>query len=103
MNEFMRIFVHLGGLPFVLSSLFYVAACFALVSMCPRKLGYMIMFSATLGHFFGASTWMVYHWGFGVQAAVIYGILISIGFVMCGLDGNGFSSEPIAAEGSADA
>ncbi len=84
-NKFMKIFVGWGAWPFVATSLLYVIGWFLLVSVLPRKVAYASMFAVVLGHYFGASTWMVYHWGFGVQASVIYGAVIALGFVWCGL------------------
>ena len=84
-NEFMRVFVRLGPLPFLASSGLYIAGCFVCVSTLPRKLAYATLFALILGHYFGASTWLTYHWEFGMQAAVIYAIVIAVGLVLCGI------------------
>ncbi len=84
-NEFMRLFVTQGYFSFLLWSFLYVAALFAVVSILPKRLALITLFSLTLGHYFGASTWLVYHWEYGMQAAILYGILLATGFVLCGV------------------
>ena len=86
-NRFMRLFVAQGYLPFALWSFLYVAGAFFLVSILPRRLSLIILFSFILGHFFGASTWWVYRWGYGNKASVIYGIILAVILVLCGVGG----------------
>ena len=85
LNDFMRIFVSLGMWPFMISSLFYIAGSVFAASILPRRLAYLFVLAMILGHYFGASTWLVYHWELGMQAAIIYGIIIATIAVCCGI------------------
>ncbi|MCX6877368.1 MAG: hypothetical protein NTW21_26700 [Verrucomicrobia bacterium] len=87
-NQFIRLFVTQGYLPFVLWSLLYIAGAFIAVSILPRRFALMTLFSFILGHYFGASSWWVYHWGYGMQGAIIYGIILAVVLVLCGVGGH---------------
>lgn len=87
-NQFIRLFVIQGCWPFVLWSLLYVAGAFIAVSILPRRFALVTLFSFILGHYFGASTWWVYHWGYGSKAAIIYGIILAAVLVLCGVGGH---------------
>src|SRR5438128_1443780 len=86
-NRFMRLFVAQGCWPFLFWSLLYVAGALLVVSILPRRFALMGLFSYILCHYFGASTWWVYHWGYGMQASIIYGIILAVVLVLCGVGG----------------
>ena len=87
LNQFIQLFVIQGWLPFLLWSLLYVAGIFAAVSVLPRRCALVVLFAFTFGHYFGASTWWVYHWGYGAKAGIIYGIVLAVILVLCGVGG----------------
>jgi hypothetical protein len=71
------------GLPFYLFySLVIVFLAFLFVSILPRRIGLIAIFTAILNHYFGASTWLCYHWNFGPRGAFIYGIILSVILVL---------------------
>ena len=84
-NKLVRIFLKHGMATFLISAVLYTTAAFIVVSTIPRRLALVVLFAIVMGHYFGASTWWVFRWGFGVQAAVIYGILLAVAFVLCGV------------------
>ena len=88
-NRLIRLIVTQGHLPFVLFLLLYLAGAFLVVSLLPRRLSLIALFSFILCHYFGASTWWVYHWGYGMQASIIYGIILAVVLVLCGVGGPG--------------
>jgi hypothetical protein len=71
------------GLPFYLFySLVIVLFAFLFVSILPRRIALIAIFTAILNHYFGASTWLCYHWNFGPGGAFIYGIILSVILVL---------------------
>lgn len=86
-NQFIHLFITQGYLPFVIWSLLYIAGAFIAVSILPRRLALMTLFSFLLGHYFGACSWWVYHRGYGVWVAIIYGIVLAVVLVLCGVGG----------------
>jgi hypothetical protein len=71
------------GLPFyILDSFVTISVLFLIVSVIPRKIALIVMFTAILNHYFGASFWLCYHWHFGVGGPLIYGIVLSVILVL---------------------
>jgi len=81
LNGFFSYFYIHGLSAFILTILIYPTLVFCLVSVLPRRLALVTAFAFTLGHYFGASTWLVYHWQFGINAPIIYGVILSVLFV----------------------
>lgn len=77
-NDLIRIFVEMGPLKFLVSSFLYIMAAFLLVSYLPRRLALAILFAYMLGHYFGASTWLVYSFRFGMTGAVTYAAILAM-------------------------
>ena len=77
------------GLPaYILTILIYIPVVFWLVSIFPRRLALVSVFSFLLGHYFGASTWLTYYWHLGMSAAVFYGIILSTAVVFLAFYGS---------------
>jgi hypothetical protein len=71
------------GLPFyLLDSFGIIVMLFLIVSLIPKKIALIVMLTAILNHFFGASFWLCYHWNFGVGGPLIYGIMLSVVLVL---------------------
>ena len=73
--------------------LIYSAGAFFVVSLLPRRLGLIAVFSFIFPHYLGATSWWEYrwnygwwnyHWNYGASAATIYGIALSVLVVMAG-------------------
>ena len=79
-NGFFRYFFAQGLPVYVLTMVIYISVVFFLVSVLPRRLAMVGIFSFILGHYFGASTWLAYYWHFGINAPIIYGILLGMIF-----------------------
>jgi len=93
-NQLARAVLKHGWTAFILAAVLYTTAAFIIVSTTPRRLALVVLFSVIMGHYFGASSWLVLRLSLGTQAAVIYAITISIAFVMCGV-GNSVSSSTV--------
>jgi hypothetical protein len=76
-NRFAYFFMIRGWPYFCLEQLVYAAGAFLLVSILPRPISLVILFALILGHFCGASVWLVYRWQFGEPALVIYAIILA--------------------------
>ncbi|HXA45659.1 MAG TPA: hypothetical protein VNZ25_09145 [Candidatus Angelobacter sp.] len=71
------------GLPFyLLDSFVIIVALFLIASLIPKKIALIVMFTAILNHFFGASFWLCYHWNFGVGGPLIYSFILSVVLVL---------------------
>ena len=77
-TPFVRFFAHLGYMPFILYWVVYTAVAFLIVSRLPRRFGTIGVFVFILPHYFGATTWWVYEWGYGQKAATIYGFALAV-------------------------
>ena len=81
-NHLFYIFLSRGLSIYLPVSALYAAAIFALVSVLPRKLALCVLCSFILGHYYGACTWLDFHWRFGISGPIIYGIVLGIIFVL---------------------
>ena len=81
MNDLFRYFSNFGPSVFVASMIVYMALMFLLILYLPTYPGYVASLALILGHYFGASTWLVWSFKLGVQGAVFYGIFLSFIFV----------------------
>ena len=80
-NVLPRFFLIHGWPVYLLYSLIYISAVFFILSIIPRRLALVGLFSEILAHYFAACTWLVYHWHFGVCASGIYSIILGVVFV----------------------
>jgi len=80
-NAFFHLFLSRGLPTYLIFSLVYISVILLLVSIIPRRLALVSIFAFILGHYFGASTWLSYHWHFGVTGPIIYGIVLGVVFV----------------------
>ncbi len=71
------IFMLWGWTASVLYELFYLAFAFLLVSVLSSTPALIALFAFLFGHFYGASTWLFFHWKLGMEAPVAYGVLLS--------------------------
>jgi len=76
-NPFWRWFMVRGWQDYVLMDLLYCLGALWLVSVAPRFYAAVILFTFTFGHFGGGSNWFFYVWRLGMEAPVIYGIVLS--------------------------
>ena len=81
-NSFFRLFLSHGWPTYLLFSVLYISVIFLLVSIIPRRLALVSIFTFILGHYFGASTWLSYRWHFGITGPIIYGIILGFAFVL---------------------
>ena len=84
-NPFFAWFLYRGQGFFIFWSVCYIAVVVLLTWILPRRLATVALLSFILGHFFGASTWMLFRFGLGISAPVIYGIAIASVLVSLGL------------------
>jgi hypothetical protein len=80
-NGLFRYFFSQGVSVYVVTTVVYILVVVLLVSVLPRRLALVCVFSFILGHYFGASTWLDYHWNLGINGPIIYGIVLGVMFV----------------------
>jgi hypothetical protein len=76
-NPMFDFFLGLGWQAYLAATLSYCAAAFLLVSLLPRKIALVTIFSFIFGHYFGGSNWLGSRWHFGAEGIVLYGIVLS--------------------------
>ena len=76
-NELFRYFALQSGSFFILVLLVYYFSIFVLLKYLPSKITLIACYAFILGHFFGASSWICYHYELGVSGVVYYGIGMS--------------------------
>jgi hypothetical protein len=80
-NPFIRLFLSRGLTVYVIYSMIYILVAFSLASTIPKRLALVGIFAVILGHYWAASTWLVFYWNFGSCAAGIYAIVLGVVFV----------------------
>jgi hypothetical protein len=75
-NPFFHFFISRGLLDYLLCNLIYISVAFILVSITCRRIALIIAMSLILGHFFGASSWLV--GPYGVEGVTIYSIILAV-------------------------
>jgi hypothetical protein len=65
---------------YVAYELILILILFLLASTLPRKLALILIFYKSFAHYFGACTWLDYHWHFGGTVCSTYAIIL--GFVI---------------------
>ena len=63
---------------YLLISIITVVVLFLIVSLIPKRIALVVIFTVILNRYFGASFWLCYHWHFGVGGPLIYGIILSM-------------------------
>jgi hypothetical protein len=76
-NAMLRWFMLRGWVAYVLMDLIYCLGVFLLATFLPRFSALMVIFGFTFGYFDGASNWLYYQWRLGMEAPVIYGMVLS--------------------------
>jgi hypothetical protein len=76
-NSMLRWFMLKGWVVYVLMDIFYCLGVFLLASFLPRFFALMVIFGFTFGYFDGASNWLYYERRLGMEAPVIYGMILS--------------------------
>ena len=76
-NALSRYFLERGWTAFVLYDLAYISAVFVLVSVLPETIAAICAFSFLFGGFDGASNWLFYEWRMGMEAPVLFGMVLS--------------------------
>ena len=77
-NYTFSFFLGNGWLEYVFACVVYIIAAFLLVSFLPRRIALITELSFIFGYFFEATNWLAVRWHFGINAAMIFGILISL-------------------------
>jgi hypothetical protein len=81
-NHFFRIFLTRGLAVYVPAAIVYALGAFLLVSVLPRRLALCVICAFIFGHYYGACTWLDFHWRFGISGPIIYGIVLGVIFVL---------------------
>lgn len=76
-NQSFEFFLGSGWPPFLLANLIYFAAAFLLVSIIPRKVALIAIFSFIFGHYFGGTNWLAVRWHLGSSGSGIYALLLA--------------------------
>lgn len=76
LNHTFEFFLSHGWMPCVAAFLVYLALALAIVSLLPREPALVAIFSVLLGHFFGATNWLVVRWHLGFTGAALYSFLV---------------------------
>ena len=66
-----RFFLARGILPYVVMGSLYVAGALFIASITPKRIGLTILFFTILGHSFGFTTWLRYHFHCNVSIDLI--------------------------------
>ncbi len=75
-NHTFDFYLGLGWQAYLITSLIYLSGAFLLVSILPKRVALITIFSFIFGHFFGATNWLATRWHLGIIASSIYGLVL---------------------------
>jgi len=75
-NHTFEFFLGHGWQAYLPACIVYFAIACLIVSIVPRTVAMIAIFSFILGHYFGASNWLAVRWHLGVAGPLIYGIVL---------------------------
>lgn len=81
-NPFFQQYLIRGYVPFCVSWLVYATFAFLVVSILPRRAALAGIFAYIFAHFYGATTWLMFHWKFGGTGFIIYSIVLGVAIVL---------------------
>jgi hypothetical protein len=68
----------------IILMMLYAVGTFLFVSLARKWLALAGLFTVILNNFYGSSTWIDRHWGFGIAGVSIYSILLAAAIVLVG-------------------
>ncbi len=84
-DPIVELVMHQGVVPLLLVSVAYGLAILALVSFLPRQPALIVLLLFTFWHYYGASTWLQYHFRYP-YGGFLSGVVLAILLVTAGLD-----------------
>jgi hypothetical protein len=88
-------FLSRGWPTYVFVGLIYLLGTFLFVSVLPRTTSSIAIFAFILSHYFAASNWLAIHWHFGIEAPIVYGIVLAAMIVLAAFPIPGISTDQI--------
>jgi hypothetical protein len=76
-TPFFRFFLSHSWSAYLLLDVVYLSGFLFVVSIIPRNAALVVAFSFILGHYYGASTWLIHRWDFGMAGPIVYGVVLS--------------------------
>ena len=77
-NHTFEFFLSYGWQPYVAMCLIYFALAFFVVSVLPRKLALIAVFSFIFGHYFGSCNWLAVRWHLGFTGVTYYSLVLCV-------------------------
>jgi len=72
-----RFFLVRGVLPFAVGAVLYLVGAFCVVSFTPTRIALTLLFTFLLAHFWGATSWLLYHFHYGVRCQNLFEIAVA--------------------------
>jgi hypothetical protein len=77
-DPLVRFFLARGVLAYAIGGLLYICGSLYIASVVPRPFGLAILFYVLLGHFWGATSWMVYGFQFGYVLINLFQVSVAV-------------------------
>jgi hypothetical protein len=87
-NPLAKFFLETGWWAYAAYIVALIAVPWFLSMRVPRGTGWVIVLGMTLGGLFGGSNWLFYEWRLGLQAPILYSLVLSLMIVWLLLKGN---------------
>jgi hypothetical protein len=84
-DPIVRLVMHQGVVPLLLVSVVYGVTILAIVSVLPRRPALVVLLLFTLWHYYGASTWLQFEFGYA-YGGFLSGVVLAALLVAVGLD-----------------
>jgi hypothetical protein len=82
-----RFFIVRGPSAYLFYDMVIFSGYLFFVSNIPAKAGLLAVSAITISSYFGGCTWLYYHWHLGAKGPVIYGIILSVVYVLLAFPG----------------
>jgi hypothetical protein len=71
-------FLERGYVVFAAAGLLYGVGIIFIISVVPRRIGLIILFTLLLAHFWGATSWLAWKFGYSIRADYIFDLCMAV-------------------------
>jgi hypothetical protein len=94
-NHTFEFFLGSGWQAYLIANLIYFSGTFLLVSVLPKRVALITIFSFIFGHFFVGSNWLAVRWHLGIQGSMLYAFVLVPAIVLSAFPATGTKTNQI--------
>jgi hypothetical protein len=81
-NHSFEFFLGLGWNIYLITNIVYISGAFFLVSVLPKRVALITIFSFILGYYFAGCNWLIVRWQLGIQGSLLYTFVLAVAIVL---------------------